>query len=214
LGWVNEKEYYEQQDINEFYNFLANIFELEPIKLQKNMFDMNIGINNNNHKNIISTDQVTFINLTPAKSNSDIKIKDLIYNWFYDNTIDTKNENGKTIKNLGMYQMTNTPYLISLSINRFNNNGERIDTNIIIQKKITLYNEQILNNTKWNFHSAVCHSGENNRSGHYYTLLSDKGKWYFFNDLDVPCMKEIVMSDLDVTKLIKKECVFLIYKLN
>jgi len=100
--------------------------------------------------------------------------------------------------------INNIPYLIGLSINRSSD-----DVHVIIQKRISSNIKDIINNIKWKFHSAICHKGNEK----YYSLLSSKDKWYIFDDSDVPCLCEIKMDDPHITKKLKLECVFIIYKL-
>lgn len=103
----------------------------------------------------------------------------------------------------------NVPYLIGLSINRVGG----IKTNVNIQKKISTKKTDIIHNTEWYFHAAICHK-DTIDNDHYYTLLINNNKWFIFDDLHVPCIHEVKMDDPNVTNMIKKECVFLLYKLS
>lgn len=200
IGWRNNNinEFYNQQDVNEFFIFIASLFENEQIKLEKKIItEMNEEINKNP-----DIETIPFIPLFLPEDVSNIAVKNMLMSWLNDNIYQNNEQT-----NLGVYNIINSPLLLPLSINRFNNLGERINTDVIIQKKITLtYNE-------WYFHAAICHQGESYKSGHYYTLIkTNDDKWFIFDDLQTPCMKECRMDDIEITNKIKKHCVFLIYK--
>ena len=204
-----DEEYINQQDVNEFYTFLMEMFENEHITITRNTISEGTS-----DKTDIGADEIMpFIPLSLPENQTDIKVSELLHNWLYDNVSDLKNNKEEIIKGLNTYYISNLPYLIGLSINRFNNKGDRIHTNVIIQKKITPHNQDLIHSNKWEFQAAICHKGSTNRSGHYYTLISSGDKWYIFNDLDVPCMYEVKMDDKIVTDMLKKECVFLLYRL-
>jgi len=197
-----------QQDVNEFYIFLMDILENDKIEIIRRTItegmvsDSDIGIK----------ELLPFIPLSLPENDTKITVKEMIHNWLYNNVINVTrkvdSDKEKMIKGLATFNLINIPQIIALSINRFNNIGIRIDTSVIIQKKICI------NTSDWVFHAAICHRGNSLTSGHYYTLISvNNTKWYIFNDMDVPCMKEVGMDDPDVTNLIKQECVFLIYRL-
>jgi len=197
-----------QQDVNEFYIFLMDILENDKIEIIRRTItegmvsDNDVGIK----------ELLPFIPLSLPENDTKITVKEMIHNWLYNNVIDVTrkvdSDKEKMIKGLATFNLINMPQIIALSINRFNNIGIRIDTSVIIQKKICI------NTSEWVFHAAICHRGNSLTSGHYYTLISvNNTKWYIFNDMDVPCMKEVGMDDPDVTNLIKQECVFLIYRL-
>lgn len=211
LGWrkvsnstdqtIYDEEYMNQQDVNEFYAFLMEMFENEYIKIARNTISdgasekMDTGVD----------EDIPFIPLSLPENQTDIKVSELLHNWLYDNVSDSKK--------LNTYFISNMPYLLGLSINRFNNQGSRIQTSVIIQKKITPHNHDLIHSNKWEFQAAICHRGQTNRSGHYYTLISSNDKWYIFNDLEIPCMREVRMDDKTITDMLKKECVFLLYRL-
>lgn len=197
-----------QQDVNEFYIFLMDILENDKIEIMRRTItegmisDNDVGIK----------ELLPFIPLSLSETDDKITVKNMIHNWLYNNVIDVTrkvdSDKEKMIKGLATFNLVNIPQIIAMSINRFNNLGIRIDTSVIIQKKVCI------NTSEWIFHAAICHSGNSLISGHYYTLISiNNTKWYIFNDMNIPCMKEVGMDDPDVTNLIKKECVFLIYRL-
>lgn len=203
VGWSNKTEYIEQQDVREFYIFIANLFEIEKIEIKRKSI-----IANSNNNFVGDKEIVPYIPLSLPKEQT-ITIKKMLSLWQYDN-ISNIGDNDV----LNTYNITNNPLIICLSINRFDNDGKRIHTNVIIQKKIHI-NEKALNTNSWYFHAAICHKGDTLKSGHYYTLISgDNNRWYIFDDLNVPCVKEVRMDDPEVTGMIKKECFFIIYRRN
>lgn len=190
-GWkgLNDDEYIMQQDVNEFYTFIMNLFECTLIDIQRET------ITNQNPNEILP-----FIPLSIPEGITHITIKDMLHNWLYDNGLNNN--------------IVNIPNIIALSINRFRNNGTRINTDIIIQKKIVpTIKKMLMNNIEWIFHALICHKGETPKNGHYYSLLYNSTKWYLFDDQQIPCLMEVSMTDSNITEMIKKECVFVIYRL-
>lgn len=220
LGWrvtnsnthYNE-EFYRQQDVNEFFTFLMEIFENELIEITRHTIT---EINDETG----AKEYIPFIPLAIPESHNPVTIKQMLHAWLFDNISDFKkfvpqNQREEYVSGLNTYTITNIPNMLALSINRFKEQDTRIDTDVIIQKKIILpAKDNYFNSYEWFFHAAICHKGISTRSGHYYTLLSNNNKWYLFDDMKVPCLKEVSMTDKSVTNLIKKECIFLIYKLT
>lgn len=198
-----------QQDVNEFYIFLMDLLENDKIEIiRRTITEGMVSDSDTGIKELLP-----FIPLSLPDDDTKITVKEMIHNWMYNNIIDVSRkvepDKEKMIKGLATFNLINIPQIIALSINRFNNLGIRIDTTVIIQKKICI------NTTDWVFHAAICHKGNSLTSGHYYTLISiNNTKWYMFNDMNIPCMKEVAMDDPEVTNMIKKECVFLIYRLQ
>ena len=50
------------------------------------------------------------------------------------------------------------------------------------------------------------------KNGHYYTLLINASKWLMFDDMSIPCLSEVDMSNDKLVNKIKSEAVFIIYK--
>lgn len=217
IGWrnspdtnKNNDEYINQQDVNEFFIFLMDLFENECIEITKSTLSDNSSDKMDN--NVV--EKIPFIPLALPESIANISIKQMLHNWLYDNISEIKNTDDKDYtKRLHIYNITNLPYIICLSVNRFTNEGIRIETDVIIQKKIRPYDNRFINSNEWGFHAAICHRGTTNKSGHYYSLINYADIWYIFDDLEFPCMQEVKMDDKYVTDMIKKDCVFLIYRL-
>ena len=202
LGWLNVDEYMNQQDVTEFYCFLMDTFEIEKLTIQRRtLTDTTIS-------NLVGDKEVIpYIPLHLPESEQPSTIKGMITQWQYDNISTITNQQNNC---LNSYTILNSPFLIGFAINRFNNKGIRIRTSVIIQKKIHLNEKKT---EEWNFHAAICHKGDTLKSGHYYTLIAiSDTSWYIFDDLCVPCMREVRMDDPKVTNMIKKECVFVLYR--
>ena len=221
LGWrrnnsLDNDEFEKQQDVNEFFTFLIEIFEQEQIEIIRNTISEGIPENND----IGIKEYIPFIPLSLSLEKKIVTVKQILHDWLFDNisnvkrNISTINGNKEiTVKGLNSYLISNTPNILALSINRFNEEKSRIDSDVIIQKKINIIKkDNLLNYNEWIFHSAVCHKGSSTKSGHYYSLLSNNNKWYLFDDIKWPCLKEVSMNDKIITDMIKKDCVFLIYK--
>jgi len=225
-GWICFEEVYEQQDVNEFYTFLMETFDTVPIQFKKETFT---DISNESGE----IEELYFIPLSLPYNKElgtcieeEVKVKDLLYNWLYSNDVDVnrsvtyKGEKIKeNVKGLNVYHLQNIPDFVALSINRFPTVNKRLDINVNIQKKICPFrnsNDMNLKDIEWSFHSAICHRGDDLQSGHYYSLLYNKDTdiWYIFDDQCQPSIYEVKMDDKSVTTDIRKNCVFLIYKLG
>lgn len=127
------------------------------------------------------------INLDNFK-NSITSINDLISDWKKENNI---------------IRISNIPFVIGIKIDR-SKKSPLID----ISEKIRLNNKSDdLGNIKWTIHSVICMS-----KMHYYTLFINVYKWYIFDNNNIPCIKEVNMSDTSLIKKIKSESVFIIYQ--
>lgn len=222
LNWRdgNHEEFINQQDANEFYCFLMELFENTQIEITRQIICEKTQEDNEFIKKLIP-----FIPLAlpdagelPADDCASIKVTEMLYNWLYDNisnikrNIDNKEQN---VNELHVYNITNLPNILALSINRFTNLGERIITSVIIQKKINPFSDKTFVNTyEWIFHAAICHKGLTLNSGHYYSLISlNNNRWLIFDDMKIPSFIEVKMDDKEITDMIKKDCIFLIYRL-
>lgn len=206
----NPDEFLDQQDITEFYEFIINLFNGPMIDIKRSMVTEHLDDNNN-----ISEERIPYIPLVPIKSygnTTSITVKEMLHMWMYDNCSIIKKDT-TNIKCLNTYNIMNIPYIMCMSINRFLNGKDRNTTDVIIQKKINpLSNHTLSFQYEWEFHAAICHIGNTPKSGHYYTLLVHDKKYYIFDDLKIPSIYEVDMSDKKITDKIKKECIFLIYK--
>ena len=167
LGWRNgdRQEYYAQQDVSEFYDFLINI--LNPTQFM-------IEIKRYTYEDISqdkcgSIEKIPFIPLSPPNTNSvnpsnkssignNIGINNMLDNWMFDNMLTLNNK--KTIIN--NYNIVNVPYLLPLVINRFTCENNRLNIDINIDKIISPFKHE--NKTLfWNIHAIICHNGNSIR---------------------------------------------------
>jgi hypothetical protein len=188
---INNNYYIKENNIVSFYKYLSNILLINSVEYENRNLIEDIDKN----KSFVS-----IINLDINDNiNNIISLKDLIDNWLLN----------KCNNNLEVKKILNTPELIALKINR---NNKCIDINI--NKKICIFNytrQYDLEKLRWNILSIICHD---TKSNNYYSILIIKGKWYLFNDIEIPCFKEISMSNNLITNKIKKECMLLFYKLD
>lgn len=222
-GWLknNDNELLEQQDISEFYTYIIDNLNNQYIEIIRTTITE--GIDSKNDNGIL--EKIPFITLNiPDVSPDvllDISIRDMIKNWLTNNPITIKRETfvdgKKVIKNvpgLNVYKINNIPQIVPLYINRFiSNDSKRNNAKIDIKEKIRLFDEKDdLGKIKWNIHSVICHTGDTIKNGHYYTLLINANKWLLFDDMSIPCISEVEMSNKILIDKIKSEAIFIIYK--
>lgn len=217
-GWKNGSyhQLLEQQDVSEFYIFLTSNMDTMPIEIQRQTITEALK----NENDIGRIESLPYISLAVPVLDSDqeVSVKMLLNSWMNDNTADLKREiyekgikKTKVVKGFNIYKIVNIPPIVAISLNRFTG-GERIETKIDIQKRIKLYHVcDEGNGLKWRIHAIICHRGLTPKSGHYYSILFDDDKWLVFDDLSIPCLKEVNIKDKIVMDTIKRECVFLIY---
>ncbi len=223
-GWLNNNmdDFFRQQDVNEFYAFLIDALGGKMIEIQRETITEG---GEPDASDTGKTEQIPFIPLSLSNEGGEeedqvISIRKMLNDWMYNNVTEVKRfimtDKGKEeafVKSFNFYNIVNNPPIIALSINRFGNDGKRSLVDVIIQKKICPFlNKDTLIRREWEFHAAICHKGISKEVGHYYCLLSKGKQWYIFDDLKTPCLAEVRMDDRQVTNMIKKECVFLIYK--
>jgi len=216
-GWRNEIEIFQQQDVNEFFTFLMDIFDVTVIELSRFTFT------NADNKSEEVIEKMPFIPLS-LPNEKKAKIADLLNDWLYHNkAIVSRNINGQIqqVEALVTYGIRNIPEFFVLSINRFSmdehNRYIRNNCDVMIQKKIKPFKHSgnaDSRDIEWKFHAAVCHKGNSPTSGHYYTLMfmADKKnpnekKWYIFDDQrepGVPSIELVSMEDKYITSKIKK----------
>lgn len=214
-GWKlsEPEELSEQQDVTEYFTFLLENFNNQTIHVERTTITEGIRSNDDNGH----LEKLPFITLNVNEYDYETNIKNLLNTWFNDNTVDVRRETIednnkilKDIKGLNIYKICNVPYIVPLYINRFTSvESTKLLTKIDINKKIRLIQDSHL---RWTIHSVICHTGNSLKEGHYYSILITNNKWLMFDDLSIPSLREIDMSDLELIDKIKRECVFLIYK--
>lgn len=235
LGWTRHnteddldpnlsKVLLEQHDVSELYHFMLDKLGGEQIKIQIETITGGIKCKDDSGK----IDTIPFIPLTLPINGMEISVKKMLHNWMYDNIkeverdmMTNKGREKRKISAIDVKHITNYPAMVGLCINRFQNvvdknnkiTIKRNNADVIIQKKISpFHNKFALNRYEWIFHAAICHKGDSNQSGHYYCLLTHGPDYYIFDDMNIPCMVKVRMEDKNVTDIIKKDCVFLIYR--
>jgi uncharacterized UBP type Zn finger protein len=192
-GWLENcpNEFFQQQEVKEFYSFLLNITNVPLIE--------------------IHPEPIPFINLPIPDNVKETSVKALLNNWMNNNVTDRVD---------GVCKIVNVPTFVALSLNRFSNVNKRIGTPVDIQRKIKLHHvtDRADDGLKWSIHSIICYKGETTKNGHYYSVLHDRhdkrdtvNKWIIFDDTAVPCVGDIDIKNAEITGTIKKECVMIIY---
>lgn len=122
--------------------------------------------------------------------------------------IDTQCDCDTTIKKLlyewqkGGNYLSNKPKYIGIGINR---KGVR---SVDIQKKIKPLNDECVKMVDgWHFYLVIC-----KKKSHYYSIFVHDGVWIQYDDCHVPCMQKVEMNNREFVDMIKKECVFVVYK--
>jgi uncharacterized UBP type Zn finger protein len=224
-GWLDADELFNQQDVNEFFTFIADKFDITVIELiQQTITDVD-------KKETSTIEKMPFIPLSlPYNTELQtcikdrINVTDMFHDWLYKNEVNVQRDYKNSTMNvsgLSVYHIHNVPEFVALSINRFPTVEKRVEIDVIIQKKLTPFKHTAnpdIKDIEWSFHAAVCHKGDTLRSGHYYSLLfkkkGDKDVWYIFDDQVQPCLEEVNMADKKITNQIKRDCVFLLYQLK
>lgn len=218
-GWLagsTPDELLDQQDVNEFYSFLLDVTNGQNIKIQRQTI-----YENNDNTEFGEIESLPFISLSVPDNTDKTSVKELLNDWMNNNVVHNiekyiiKNEKKELnlVNGLNFYKIINVPMFIGLSFNRFGNNQTRIQTMIDVQKKIKLYHINDENEgLRWTIHSLICHKGESNNNGHYYSIIySSDNKWLIFDDLSIPCLQEIDIKNQAVASIIQIEVVFVIY---
>ncbi len=178
-GWKTEAdEIYEQHDVNEFYAFLMGLLKGQMIEIKRTSVCESLPNKNDNG----TIERIPFIplSLINFKDIETVPVSKLIDNWMYENYVKIKRDE-KIVSALNTYNIVNTPSILALSINRFDNFGNRNGTPVIIQKKIVINVQfDMVEQHYWVFQSAICHRGNNAKSGHYYSLIKCNNTFYIF----------------------------------
>lgn len=169
-----------RNDIIKLYSFMIDIFNVEKIKIK--------DIKDNNNIIFLSHIDMKLENEYNCEHKI-FKINDLFKKWL-------------TNDGSQLY-IINYPNIVGVHIDRTKCDKISID----IQKRIYPHDHDLLNDIKWEFHSAVCC----NSKGHYYSFAIVMGKWFLFDCNLVPCIKEIFMNDEKIVKNLKNDVILLIY---
>lgn len=214
-GWKMDTpdELLDQQDVSEYYTFLLQNLNDQTIDVER--VTITEGIQSKD--DFGTTEKLPFITVCVSEFDCETNVKSLLLTWMNDNpvdvlreTIDNNEKVQKNIKGLNTYKLCNIPQVVPIFINRFHTNtSNKLNTKVDIKRKIKLIPDSDI---RWVIHSVICHTGDTIKCGHYYAILINNNKWYMFDDMAVPCLAEINMSDSDLINKIQRECVFLFYK--
>ncbi len=202
-GWSQDDNIDGQKDCSKFYNFIANLFNVQPIEFE--ILEIKDNILTNNSKKI----NLPYISLNLTKDDS---IKNMLSYWI--TTELTQNNSLNNIYNC--YKLINIPQFIIININRFDYQGKRNNYKLDIMKRIKFFgiSDTSQNYLKWKIYSIICHRGENYNSGHYYSVIINQKKWLLFDDNIIPSFQQIDLEDTDIKKQIMLESVMIIYVLE
>lgn len=218
-GWKEESEIFGQQDVTEFYTYLLDLFNGPLIETMRTTISEGLPNDSDNGQ----VEKLPFIPLSLPDGCNTVRIMDLLNSWLNDNVSSLKREiyNSGTetteddVNALNIYSIVNIPYVIGLGINRFKHIEKRDNADIIMQKKITPSNNLPYPlQQSWTFRAAICHEGDSPKSGHYYCIVAKDDKFYLFDDLQIPSICEIKMDDPSITTKLKKNVVFILYRLK
>jgi ubiquitin C-terminal hydrolase len=202
-GWSQDGDIDGQKECYKFYNFIANLFNVQPIEFE--ILEIKDNILTNNLKKI----SLPYISLNLTR---DDNIKNLLSNW-----INSELTNNNTVKHIyNCYKLINIPQFIIININRADYHGKRNNYKLDIMKRIKLFgiSDTSQNYLKWKIHSIICHRGENYNSGHYYSIIANQKKWLLFDDNLIPSFQQIELEDTDIRDQIMLESVMLVYVLE
>ena len=188
----NKNINFKKLNIKDMFTLISFIFKIDEISvLRKNIIT----------KNISAKVKYKFIELNLNNNNKIFDINSMIHSWI------TMNDD------LYINYINNIPSIIPLYINRYNRQNIYNNSNVIIQNNINIfdfYKNDEFNTYIWAFYSTICYCLNTNQ---YYTILNYNNEWYLFNDNNVPCFNKIFMNDNMIVHKIKKESIFVFYKL-
>jgi hypothetical protein len=179
-------------NINNIFHFIYTIFNIEKV----NVFKQNLITKQN-----IENKYISYINLYINNKSKVIHINDLIESWICLNN------------DLYINFINNIPTILPLYINRYDKKGNYNNCEIIIKQNINpfeFYKKKNIDNYIWNFYSTICYCVNIKQ---YYCIINNDNRWYLFNHNNTPCFSNISMSDSMIVNKIKKESVFIFYKL-
>lgn len=201
-GWKTIDSIDEQQSCIDYYNFLFDLFKINPIEFELFEFD------NNTFNNISNKIKLPYITLDLNRDND---IRNLFINWINTNII---MKNSSTIQS---YKLNNIPNFLIFYIDRFLKSETKNSFNLDIMKNIKFFNigdsSQLY--IKWNIYSIICLRGDSIKKGNYYSIFNiNKKDWIMFDNTMIPSFKKIDINDDQIKNNIIKECVILIYILE
>jgi ubiquitin C-terminal hydrolase len=135
-----------------------------------------------------------FILALPIRENTDsiLELQDILDSYFQPETLIAPNLfacpdcKSHEIASIKILIQKSTPDFLILSLNRFNNNGDKILTKTCIPDEINLkvINSEVMGEVEdYQLVSCIVHNGSSLRSGHYYlTFKNNENKWVMIDD--------------------------------
>jgi hypothetical protein len=203
-GWSKEGNIDEQKDCCEYYKFIAELFNIQPLEFE--ILEIKDNAMTDNTKKIKSP----YISLN---LNQDNTIKNLLTNWINTSLVSYNQQTNI----INCYKLANIPQFVMLNINRFDYDGIRNNYKLDIMKRIKFFgnNDNSQNYLKWKIYSIICHKGKNYNSGHYYCLIyTNQKKWLLFDDELIPSFEYIDLENEDIKQKIMLDSVILVYTLD
>jgi hypothetical protein len=191
----------EQQLCIDYYNFLFELFKINPIEFQ--IFEFNNNVMNN--LNILKLPYITF-NLT-----NDNNIRNLFINWLDENVLT------KSCNKIQSYKLNNIPNFLIFYIDRFLNQNIKNNYSLDIMNNIKFFNiaDSSQSYIKWKIYSIICLKGDSIKNGKYYSVFNiNKKEWLLFDNNLIPSFKKIDINDNIIKNDIIKECVIVIYTID
>ena len=96
------------------------------------------------------------------------------------------------------------PKVLIFKLKIFDNNSNKIDSNLTINSIINLPNQLEQNNQEYEYQlkSIIFHAGDSTKSGHYFTISQDNKNWLLFNDENVTQITQNqLVSNLQIGKV-------------
>lgn len=210
-GWLHDRltidNYSENYHVKDFYSFIMDTFKCDKLYINENYKSQALFKKADNEENY-TVDYIDF------KLNADTSsLVDLFSQWLF-----YKHENGNETDldyelEIRSRKITNKPPIIAFSINRWNDNGCKNNQEIDIPKKIK-HDPDILFANNYIFQFMICFNGDNINNGSYYCVLLAMDIYIIFDDKKVPCLSRIINPSDNLIKKFKKECVFIVYRLQ
>lgn len=207
-GWSKNDEMYLQQDISEFYLFIAH-----HLKLPTADFTINYFVDKGEKKSE-EVEKLPYIPLSLPENKEKDTVIDIFSQWLHNNKVDSDDTSA-----FKSYELTNIPEFMILTFNRFTKENQRNDMQIGISNIIYPMKEES-GTLRYEFTGCICHKGNNLHHGHYYSLVvlfneaKGEDELYLFDDLKEPSFKKLDTTNEELMEEIQKEVVMAFYKRN
>jgi len=189
IGWYDNFHHIEK--VKELYAFLMKKLDGQLIYIEEEYL---------NYDKLNNDKKLAYIDIDVSNINENKNIQELLQNWIYNQ------QNRDIVKHI-----VNIPTFIGININRLYN-GTVNNVMIDINKGISPATYSVLDNKPvWGIHSIICYEGDINK-GHYYSLLNNNNEYFIYDNSNIPTIINVNIKNVDISKKIKQECIFLIYR--